>query len=144
MRPAPRRRSGPCLREPRAIRLHLSARHETPPNGGKTRSAFGLATLSDSPAGRHGLMHCKVFKLCAGFQLFSQPNGLRSSSWPLIACLVAIFDRGLSTFQRTSLAPLSGADFTAQPRKLALQLVGPTAEHISDVVAELQKGPDRH
>ena len=92
------------------------------------RSAFGLATLSDSPAGRHGLMNCKVFKLCAGFQLFSQPNGLRSSSCPLIACLVAIFDRGLSTFQRTSLAPLSGADFTAQPRKLALQLVGPTAE----------------
>ena len=78
------------------------------------RSAFGLATLSDSPAGRHGLMNCKVFKLCAGFQLFSQPNGLRSSSCPLIACLVAIFDRGLSTFQRTSLAPLSGADFTAQ------------------------------
>src|SRR6266511_2410978 len=28
MRPAPRRRSGPCLREPRAIRLHLSARHD--------------------------------------------------------------------------------------------------------------------
>src|SRR5258706_973008 len=62
------------------------------------RSAFGLATLSDSPAGRHGLMNCKVFKFCAGFQLFSQPNGLRSSSCPLIACLVAIFDRGLSTF----------------------------------------------
>src|SRR5258708_36808107 len=28
MRPAPRRRSGPCLRKPRAIRLHLSARHD--------------------------------------------------------------------------------------------------------------------
>jgi hypothetical protein len=61
--------------------------------GPVTCSAFGLASLLGflrrSLARSQNLLNSKVFELRAGLQFLSQPDGLRSSSCPRVAGLIA-------------------------------------------------------
>jgi len=105
------------------------------------RSAFGLRDASDSPArtprSYEPAKSSALRRLCE-----------RSRSQMGCAPLPAHLCLRLSRYLIAAFRPFnefSGASFRrpishAQPRKLALQLVSPTAEHIPHVVAELQKG----
>jgi hypothetical protein len=84
----------------------------------------------------------KVFELRASLEFLSQLHGLRSSSGPSVAFLVAIFGGHLCAFQGASSASLP--NLATELRKLALQLSRSLVENLSNLVAQLYERFDRH
>jgi hypothetical protein len=110
------------------VNIPVTPAHKSP---APAWSVNASAQLSDSPtsllgstaatrffAGSCLAANSKVFELGTGFQPLSQPDGLRSSSSPRIACVVAVFDGNFSAFQRAPTALFPGGAFVTQPRKL--------------------------
>jgi hypothetical protein len=81
----------------------------------------------------------KVFELCTRFQLFSQPNGLCSSSGPCVPRFISVFDSDLPTFRGASSVSPFVTDFTPQSGELVFQLGGFARENLFNILAKAHR-----
>src|SRR5262249_6159988 len=95
---------------------------------------------------RGRLVDQEIFPLGAGLDRGCEPARLCTASRPGIPLAVAILRRDLSALERAASPPAAIADIvaTGESRELALELIGLTAEHDYDVVAQLEQRINRH